>query len=459
MKNTADSFDSLGLAPKLLDALKRLGFVTPTPIQKKAIPVAVEGEDVIGIAQTGTGKTLGFGLPMIQRVARQKRRGLVVLPTRELAMQVDEELKKIAGSLGLRTAILIGGENIQRQIEQINKHPHVIVGTPGRIIDHIEQKILKLSDVGILVLDEADRMLDMGFLPQIRKILKAVPKDRQTMLFSATMPNDIVRIADKHMKKPVRVEVAPAGTTAKTVDQELFIVDRKDKLRLLEKLLGDYAGTVLVFTRTKHAAKKVKRVVEKMGHDAAEIHSNRSQAQRKAALEGFKSGKYRVLVATDIAARGLDVDNIELVVNYDVPAHPDDYVHRIGRTGRAGKEGKAITFGTPDEGKEVRNIEKYAGVYLPGSDLPELPPPSESNRFSRGKRTSQGRGGDRRGRTKTSSRKRESSSGNQKRSRRKSASDKKAPRKGIPLNKDIDPNISAALGDLWPGSSTKKRKR
>jgi len=477
--NKADSFDSLGLAPKLLDALVRLGFRTPTPIQLKAIPAAVEGEDIIGIAQTGTGKTLGFGLPMIQRVARLKRRGLVVLPTRELAIQVDEELKKIAGPLGLRTAILIGGENIKAQIRQIKKHPHIIVGTPGRIIDHLDQKILSLKDVGILVLDEADRMLDMGFLPQISKIIASVPKERQTMLFSATMPNDIVRIADRHMKKPVRVEVAPAGTVAQNVDQELFIVDRKDKLRLLEKLLKDYAGTVLVFTRTKHAAKKVKSVVEKMGHAAAEIHSNRSQAQRKAALQGFKSGKYRILVATDIAARGLDVSNIELVVNYDVPAHPDDYVHRIGRTGRAGLSGKAITFGTPDEGKEVRAIEKYAGVYLPDSPLPELPAPSDSNRFSHkvrdrnfgkgrgGTRRSSGdtrtRSGDTRTRTSSSSRKthvgrspaRGSKGSKPSRTSNVLSVSRKAPRKDAPMNPNIDPNITAALGDLWPNADKK----
>ncbi len=371
---TGSAFYGLGIAPKLLDALDRLGFTKPTPIQLKAIPVAIDGKDVIGVAQTGTGKTLAFGVPMIQRIARVKGKGLVVLPTRELALQVEEVFASIGKHLGLRTAVLIGGASMEPQIRAIRNKPHVVVGTPGRIIDHLEQRTLDLSDVSVLVLDEADRMLDMGFQPQIRRILQVVPRERQTMLFSATMPDPIVKIASQYMKMPLRVEVAPAGTPAELVSHELFVVRKDQKNRLLEKLLGDYKGTVLVFSRTKFGCKRICRALKAMGHNAAEIHSDRTLAQRREALDGFKSGKYRVLVATDIAARGIDVSGIELVLNYDVPDNPEDYVHRIGRTGRAGQTGKAISFATPEQGAEIREIEKLAQIYLNISPLPELPP-------------------------------------------------------------------------------------
>ncbi len=367
------SFHGLGIAPKLLEILGKHKYSVPTPIQQKSIPVSIDGKDMIGIAQTGTGKTLAFGVPMLQRLAIHKGRGLILLPTRELALQVDETMHKVGRDLGIRTAVLIGGASMRMQIEHLRKNPHVIVATPGRLIDHLQQKTISLSEVKILVLDEADRMLDMGFLPQINRILHAVPKDRQTMLFSATMPEDIVSIAANHMKTPVRVEIARQGTTADTVTQELFVVRKDQKLRLLDKILEENKGSVLVFTRTKFAAKKVARAVRGMGQTADEIHSNRSLNQRKAALEGFKTGKHRVLVATDIAARGIDVTGIELVINFDVPENPDDYVHRIGRTGRAGRLGKAITFAQPDQGDEVRQIERLTRKLLPISRLPELP--------------------------------------------------------------------------------------
>jgi len=387
----------LGIAPKLLEALDRLKFTVPTPIQHKSIPVAIEGKDIIGIAQTGTGKTLAFGIPMIQRVARTGGRGLVVLPTRELALQVEEAYKMLAGPAGLRTAILIGGTSMGPQLRMLQAKPHVVIGTPGRIIDHLEQHTLNLSDVKILVLDEADRMLDMGFMPQIRRILKEVPRERQTMLFSATMPDDIVRIASQYMQMPVRVEVAPQGTIAERVEHELFVVRKDQKNRLLERLLKDYHGSVLVFSRTKFGARRICRAVLSMGESVAEIHSDRSLAQRREALDGFKAGKYRVLVATDIAARGIDVVGIELVINYDVPENPEDYVHRIGRTGRAGMAGRAISFATPEQGDEVREIEKLARVPLPISKLPELPPeryaPPLPRGEDRGSRFSGHRGG------------------------------------------------------------------
>ena len=362
---TPGSFEGLGIAPKLFQILQQLKFTVPTPIQYQSIPIAIEGKDVMGIAQTGTGKTLAFGIPMIQRLAQQKGRGLVILPTRELALQVDESLQKIGRQLGLKTSVLIGGEPIYRQIKSLRQNPHIIIGTPGRINDHLEQKTIDLSTVSILVLDEADRMLDMGFEPQIRKILAKVPKARQTMLFSATMPVSIVQIATSYMNIPVRIEVAPAGTAARDVSQEVFFVARDQKVSLLTKVLAEHKGSILVFTRTKFGAKKIAHAVRQMGHTSSEIHSNRSLGQRKEALEGFKIGKYRVLVATDIAARGIDVTGIELVINYDLPENPEDYVHRIGRTGRAGLAGKAVSFATPDQRYDVRSIERLIRITLP----------------------------------------------------------------------------------------------
>ncbi len=328
----------------------------------------------MGIAQTGTGKTLAFGLPMIQRLAQGsgKQKGLVILPTRELALQVNETLEKIGRPIGLKTAILIGGENMGKQIRMLRLNPHIIIATPGRLIDHLEQKTLHLTTVSILVLDEADRMLDMGFAPQIKRIMLTVPKVRQTMLFSATMPDEIVNLAKSFMSLPLRIEVAPAGTAIELVEQELFFVQREEKLALLQNLLKEYTGSILVFSRTKFGAKKIARTVRNLGHTASEIHSNRSLNQRIEALDGFKIGRYRVLVATDIAARGIDVSGIQLVINYDLPSTAEDYVHRIGRTGRAGMAGKAISFATPDQRAEVRGIERLIRTNLPVSKNPQL---------------------------------------------------------------------------------------
>lgn len=368
-----NTFNDLGLSLKLLARLEQLKFITPTPIQLKAIPVAAAGKDIIGIAQTGTGKTLAFALPLLQQVARTKTHGLVIVPTRELAAQVYEQILLLGHSLGFRQALLIGGGSMSQQYEQINRRPHIVIGTPGRIIDHLQSKRLKLNTIGVLVLDEADRMLDMGFAPQIKQILKHVPKNRQTMLFSASIPPAIVSIAAAYMKMPVRVEVAPSGTVAERVNQELFVVRRDEKNRLLNKLLNEWGGTVLVFSRTKHGAKKLCRLVRHMGHETAEIHSNLSLSQRRKSLEGFKTGRYRVLIATDIAARGIDVTNIALVVNYDLPDNLNDYVHRVGRTGRAGQPGHAISFITPDQRGKVRIIERLVRQSLRVSPLPQLP--------------------------------------------------------------------------------------
>lgn len=367
-------FSGLSIAPTLLEALARLGYKNPTPIQQQAIPVAIEGKDLVGIAQTGTGKTLAFGIPMIQRLQQIKGRGLVVLPTRELAIQVDESLRKVGASLGLKTAILIGGMPMRPQLSAIARDPHIIIATPGRLNDHLMQRTVKLDTVRVVVLDEADRMLDMGFAPQIQKILQAVPKERQTMLFSATMPSEIMKMATAYMKLPIRIEVAPTGTTAEKVTQEIFIISKDAKARLVEKLLQQYTGTTLIFTRTKYGAKKLTREIRDIGHTVAELHSNRSPGQRRDAMEGFKAGRYRVLVATDIASRGIDVTGIELIINYDLPTNTEDYVHRIGRTARAGAGGHAISFAMPDQQKELRDIERLVRKSLPISKLPELPP-------------------------------------------------------------------------------------
>lgn len=367
------SFEGLGLTQSLLNRLDQQGFTEPTPIQHKCIPIAITGEDVIGIAQTGTGKTLAFALPMLQRLAETKGTGLVILPTRELALQVNDELQKIGKSSGLRTAVLIGGGSMILQIRSIKMRPHIIIATPGRLNDHLQNKTVSLHSVNILVLDEADRMLDMGFEPQIKRILTTVSQDRQTMLFSATMPPGIEKIARNYMKQPLRVEVAPSGTTSENVDQELFVIGHSEKLRLLDRLLTEYTGTVLVFSRTKYGAKRIAAAVRRMGHTADELHSNCSLAQRRKALDGFKSGTYRVLIATDLAARGIDVKNIEVVINYDLPENPEDYVHRIGRTARAGKTGKAISFVAPEQRRDVMMIERLIRAQLTISPLPQLP--------------------------------------------------------------------------------------
>ena len=374
MNQTITTFQGLGIAPGILAILQRLQYVQPTPIQSQTIPVAIEGKDVVGVAQTGTGKTLAFAVPMVQRLANSRSQGLVLLPTRELALQVDEEFRKIGHPLGLRTAVLIGGLSLRPQVQAIRRNPHVIIATPGRLIDHLQQKNIRLGSINTLVLDEADRMLDMGFLPQITRILQAVPKDRQTMLFSATLSQEVMTIASSHMKLPVRIEIAPSGTTVEKVTQEIFIVAKNAKRRLLEKILSERKGSVLVFTRTKYGARHVGAAVRAMGHMSSEIHSNRSLNQRTDALAGFKSGKYRVLIATDIAARGIDVQGIELVLNYDLPAQAEDYVHRIGRTARAGAEGHAISFALPEEQRGIRNIERLIRKNLQISKLPELPP-------------------------------------------------------------------------------------
>jgi ATP-dependent RNA helicase RhlE len=373
MQSSGLSFYHLGIAPKMLQILERMKFVAPTPIQHKAIPIALEGKDLMGIAQTGTGKTLAFGIPIVQRLSASGGSALVLVPTRELALQVDEAIRKILHPFSLTSIVLIGGAPISNQIKGLRKKPDILVATPGRLIDHLEQKTANLNEVNVLVLDEADRMFDMGFAPQLNQILRRLPRKRQTMLFSATIPNDIINLATQHMKLPINVEIAPSGTAAEKVSQELFIVKQETKKAVLRMLLEKYHGAILIFIRTKRGTKKVTQMIREMGHNVTEIHSDRTMGQRKQAILGFKTGRYRVLAATDVAARGIDVSGIELVINYDLPDDIENYVHRIGRTGRAGEAGHAISFAAPDQGGEVEKIERLIRKTLPRGKHPEFP--------------------------------------------------------------------------------------
>ncbi|MFH2036075.1 MAG: DEAD/DEAH box helicase, partial [Candidatus Zixiibacteriota bacterium] len=346
----------------------------PTPIQKESIPAGLNGDDIIAIAKTGSGKTIAYGVPLLQRLYNFKTgTALILVPTRELATQVDEAIKAINRNIKIRSTVLIGGASISMQMRALHRNPRIVIATPGRLMDHIERGTVDLSNVKIFILDEADRMLDMGFIPDVKTIIKSLPDKHQTMLFSATMPAEIEAIAGKLMENPTRVETDRSGTTPVEVSHEMFFIESHDKKRLLAVQLKQYTGPVLVFTRTKRMASKLTDKIKNMGFAAAEIHSDRSLEQRRAALEGFKRGRFQILVATDIAARGIDVSGIELVVNYDMPANSEDYVHRIGRTGRAGKAGHAISYASPTQKSWIRNLEKFMKIKLPMSTLPFLP--------------------------------------------------------------------------------------
>ena len=365
LKKEAAGFAALGLAPETLATLTKNAYTVPTPIQTAAIPVALAGRDLVGIAQTGTGKTLAFALPLVERMLAGKvRRALIVAPTRELALQIDETLQKVANARGLRSTVVIGGASMNRQHDELSKKPRFVVATPGRLLDHMQQG-LKLTDFDAVVLDEADRMLDMGFAPAIKRIVAGLPQQKHVMLFSATFPPEIEAIASHYQRDPQRIEVERAGTATELVTQELRLVDQTEKGEILADILREHGGTTLVFARTRHGARKLARTVRTFGHTAAELHSDRTLAQRKAALDAFKRGEVQVLVATDIAARGIDVKGIGLVVNYDLPDNPEDYVHRIGRTGRAGATGKAITFAIAEQEADVRDIERTMRLTIP----------------------------------------------------------------------------------------------
>jgi ATP-dependent RNA helicase RhlE len=366
------SFNDLGLSAELLRAISDQGYDTPTPIQRQAIPVILEGRDVMAAAQTGTGKTAGFTLPLLQRLnngvkpAKGVIRALVLAPTRELAAQVEESVRTYGKHLPLRSVAIFGGVNINPQFKSLRNGVDILVATPGRLMDHVQQKTIDLSKIEILVLDEADRMLDMGFIPEVRRILALLPKVRQNLLFSATFSPEIKRLADGIMQKPALIEIDRKNVSAELIAQVVHPVEQKQKRGLLSFLISSNNWQqVLVFMRTKHSADRVAKQLQLDGLKAVAIHGNKSQGARTRALEDFKSGKMRVLVATDIAARGLDIDQLPHVVNYDLPNIPEDYVHRIGRTGRAGNEGRAISLVSAEEHKLLKDIERLIGREIP----------------------------------------------------------------------------------------------
>ncbi len=359
-------FNDLGLSAELLRAVADQGYSEPTPIQAQAIPAVLNGGDIFAAAQTGTGKTAGFTLPVLQRLSetplsseRRPVRALVLTPTRELAAQVGASVSSYGKYLPLRSAVVFGGVKINPQISQLRKGVDILVATPGRLLDHVAQKTVDLSKVDILILDEADRMLDMGFIRDIRKILALLPTQRQNLLFSATFSDDIKRLADSLLKTPTLIEVARRNTASEQVEQRVHLIEKSRKRELLSHMIGSQNWQqVLVFTRTKRGANRLAQQLEKDGLKSTAIHGNKTQGARTKALADFKSGRARVLVATDIAARGLDIDQLPHVVNYELPDVPEDYVHRIGRTGRAGREGKAISLVCSEEKKQLRDIEK-----------------------------------------------------------------------------------------------------
>jgi len=367
------SFDNLGLSAEVLRAVRDAGYTTPTPIQAQAIPLVLKGRDVMGLAQTGTGKTAAFTLPIVDRLidGPRRTRALVLTPTRELCVQVEESVHKYAKHSELAVVSVYGGVPLEPQQKMLRAGVDIVVATPGRLIDHLERQNVVFDDLEVLVLDEADRMLDMGFAPQINRIVSDVPKYRQTLLFSATMPPEVEALARKYLRKPIVVQVGRRSQAASTVTHAVYPVPSDRKSALLAQLLREAAlDSVLVFTRTKHGADRVVRHLEREGIEATAMHADKTQPQRTKALQDFKSGKVRVLVATDIAQRGLDISDITHVVNYDVPQQAEDYVHRIGRTGRAEKEGDAFTFMSPDEIAMVRSIERVIGQPIPRISVP-----------------------------------------------------------------------------------------
>ena len=367
-------FKDLNLIEPILRALNTEGYSTPTPIQEQSIPVALAGRDLLGCAQTGTGKTAAFAIPILQHLYAEKSNGqrtkgiraLILTPTRELAIQIDESIAAYGRHLGLKHLVVFGGVSQHPQTAALRSGTDILIATPGRLLDLMQQGYISLSNIGIFVLDEADRMLDMGFIHDVKKVIAKLPSKRQTLFFSATMPNEIATLADSILNEPVRVEVTPVSSTAQTIQQSMFFVEKTDKKHLLLHLLKDRSiERVLVFARTKHGSDKVVKDLANHGVPAEAIHGNKSQNARQRALSNFKSGATRVLVATDIAARGIDVDNLTHVINYELPNVPETYVHRIGRTGRAGASGTAFSFCDREEREFLRDIQKLIGVTIP----------------------------------------------------------------------------------------------
>jgi len=357
-------FTDYGLQASILKDVAELGYQQPTPIQAQCIPPALEGRDVIGLAQTGTGKTAAFGLPIIQRVGRKANiSALILAPTRELAQQTAGALRQLGKSSGIRVAVVVGGVPINKDYTALRACPNVLVATPGRLIDHIRSRQVVLSGIEVLAVDEADRMYDMGFMPQIEQIIKVLPKKRQTLMFTATMPSEVEKLVRRHMNLPLRIQ---AGATAPVAGakQKLYHVQEPDKMSLLLDLLGRSKGRVLVFARTKRKVERLARTVAARRHGVARLHGDRNQSQRNAAMAGFRDGRYRILIATDIAARGIDVADIEHVINYDFPGCAEDYIHRIGRTARMAARGLATSFVTHDDHACFSQLERLISTKL-----------------------------------------------------------------------------------------------
>jgi len=376
------TFASLGVAEPILRALAAENYTHPTPIQARAVPILLSGRDLLGIAQTGTGKTAAFGLPLLQRLSTghvppqpKQARALILAPTRELAVQIEQSLRTYGRFLNLKMAVILGGVNQNTQVRTMARGVDILVATPGRLLDLVQQKHVRLDAVNTLIVDEADRMLDMGFIRDVRKLVAFLPKDRQSMLFSATMPDDVAKLTHDMLRQPERIEIAPQGKTADRITQKLYFVPAQQKRQLLSELLKDLAmNRVIVFTRTKHGANRVAEHLSRTGEVAEAIHGNKSQNARQRALDMFRSGKARVLVATDIAARGIDIDDISHVVNFEMPNEPESYVHRIGRTARAGGEGIAVSFCDASERGYLRDIERLirTKIEVVPHELPDL---------------------------------------------------------------------------------------
>jgi len=399
-------FNELNLLEPILNALTKQGYTEPTPIQQQAIPYVLEGRDVMGCAQTGTGKTAAFAIPIIQRIHASKQadnsnkiRALIVTPTRELAIQIEESFKNYGSELKLRYTVIFGGVNQSQQVNRLKNGVDVLIATPGRLLDLQQQGFIKLGNLEIFVLDEADRMLDMGFIHDVKKIIKMIPAKRQTLFFSATMPKEITSLANSILTDPVKVEVNPVSSTAEMIEQALYYVDTPAKKDLLVHVLKETtAPSVLVFSRTKHGADKIVKLLQKNKVTAEAIHGNKSQNARQRALSNFKDKTSRVLVATDIAARGIDIDELSFVINYDIPNIPETYVHRIGRTGRAGRNGIAISLVNHSESMNVKRIERFTKQVIPVDIIEGYEPKKTASAAKRPSRPNGWRPGDGRSR-------------------------------------------------------------
>ena len=406
---TLSDFEMMGLPAKVVAALDKMGITDPTPIQKQAIPHAINGRDVMGLAQTGTGKTAAFGVPLVSQMLeigkkpeKKTVRGLVLAPTRELANQIAVQLRALTEDSPLKVGVVVGGQSINAQIKRLERGTDLLVATPGRLLDLLDRKAVLLDACTFLVLDEADQMLDLGFIHALRKIAALLPSERQTMLFSATMPKQMNELAQSYLNRPIRIEVSPPGKAADKITQEIHFIAKAEKTDLLIELLDKHRDDLaLVFGRTKHGSEKLMRVLEKKGFAVASIHGNKSQGQRDRAIAAFKAGEIKVLVATDVAARGLDIPDVKHVYNYELPNVPDQYVHRIGRTARAGKDGAAVAFCAPDEMDDLKAIQKTMGITIPVAsgrpwapvDVPDAPKKSNGGNRRRGGNGGGGRGG------------------------------------------------------------------